>query len=216
MHFTTAIFDMDGTLFDSERIALDCWQAAFRDYGVHVPRKELEMVVGADGETTRAHLDRHRPADVGFDDLALHARSIRNDYVEQHGLSMKAGSAELLGLLRNRGVKIGLATSTYAERTRENLQKANIAAYFQVIVCGDQIERSKPYPDIYLKALKELQSDPEESIAIEDSDHGIMAAHAAGIRVIYVPDIKEIDAETRGCVHRQYTTLMELWAEIVS
>ncbi|SRR6266581_3836265 len=214
MHFTTAIFDMDGTLFDTERIALDCWQAAFSGYGVQVARKELEKVIGVDGKGTREFLSRFAPAGVGFDDLVQHARAARNEYVEQHGLPMKPGAVELLALLRDRGVKLGLATTTHAERTMENLNAANIVDYFQAIVCGDQVERCKPYPDIYLKALEELDAAPGEAIALEDSEHGILAAHAAGLRVIHIPDIKRIDDETRAFVHREYGTLLEFRDEI--
>ena len=216
MQFTTAIFDMDGTLFDSERIALDSWQAAFRRYGVHVSRKVLEEVIGVDGKGSREYLSRLAPNGVGFEDLARHARDIRKEYIEGHGLPMKAGSAELLRLFHDRGIRVGLATTTHAERTLENLNRANISEFFQVVISGDQVDRGKPYPDIYLKALKELRSAPDEAIAIEDSDSGIRSAHAAGIRVIYVPDIKVIDAETRDCVHRQYATLMDLWEEIAA
>jgi HAD superfamily hydrolase (TIGR01509 family) len=214
MIFSTAIFDMDGTLFDSERIALDCWQATFREFGVQVPREELEQVIGVDGKGTREFLSRFVPTGFGFDDLMLHARAIRKVYIDQHGLPMKPGAVELLSFLRDRGTKLGLATTTHAERTLENLNAANIADYFQVVVCGDQVERCKPFPDIYLKALADLGAAPDEAIALEDSVHGIQAAHAAGLRVIHIPDIKRIDEDTRGLVHRQYDTLLEFRDEI--
>ncbi len=216
MHFTTAIFDMDGTLFDTERIALDCWQAAFREYGVHVPRSDLEMVIGVDSKGTREFLNRFTPAGTGFDDLVQHARASRKEYLEKHGLPMKPGVAELLTLLRERGVKIGLATATRTEQTLQNLGTANITEYFQAVIGGDQVERGKPHPDIYLKALAELGAVPDEAIALEDSDHGIRAAFTAGLRVIHVPDIKRIDEKTRGMVHRQYATLLELRDEIAA
>lgn len=209
MHFTTAVFDMDGTLFDTERIALDCWQKAFSQYGVHVLRNELETVIGLDGKGTKAFLSNFKPAGTDFAELMERARAIRKAYVERHGLPIKAGATELLALLHGRGVKLGLATTTHAERTLENLTAAHFTDYFQVIVCGDHVERHKPYPDSYLKVLAELQVAPADAIALEDSDHGIQAAHAAGMRVIHIPDIKRIDETARACVYREYASLLD-------
>lgn len=209
MHFTTAIFDMDGTLFDTERLALDCWQTAFNDYGVTVLRSDLENVIGVAWQETRDFLSSLVPAGVDFEELVLRARASRKELVAQHGLPLKTGAVELLTLLRERGIKLGLATTTHAERTQENLQRAALQEFFPVIVCGDQVERCKPYPDSYLQALAELKAAPFEAIALEDSDHGIQAAFTAGLRVIHVPDIKQIAAETRNLVHRQYVSLLE-------
>lgn len=216
MKFSTAIFDMDGTLFDTERIALDCWQEAFSVYGVHVLRTDLETVIGFDGKGTRAFLSNFVPTGADFDELLQSARAIRKEYIEQHGLPLKAGAAELLALLRDRGVKLGLATTTHAERTLENLKIANFTDYFQTVVCGDHVERHKPYPDIYLKALTELQAASNDAIALEDSDHGIHAAHAAGMRVIHIPDIKRIDETARAYVYREYASLMDFRNELTT
>ena len=209
MHFTTAIFDMDGTLFDTERIAIDAWQTAFRAHGVEVTAQTLETVIGVELKGTQAFLSRFAPAGVDIDDLTREARAIRNSYVERHGLPVKPGAVELLNFLKERGTTIGLASTTWTEHALENLERAGITAYFRVIIGGDQVEKCKPHPEIYLKALGELGGRPEMTIAIEDSDHGIHAAFAAGLRVIHIPDIKRIDEETRGCVHRQYATLLE-------
>jgi HAD superfamily hydrolase (TIGR01509 family) len=214
MHFTTAIFDMDGTLFDSERIALNCWQEAFKGCGVHVARQELETVIGVDAKGTREFLSRFVPAGVGYEDLLHSTRTIIKNYIERHGLPLKPGAGELLDLLRHRGIKLGLATSTHVERTLANLNGAKIADCFEVVVCGDQVERCKPHPDIYLKALADLGAAPDEAIALEDSDHGIRAAFTAGLRVIHIPDIKRIDEDTRAMVHHQYATLLEFRDEI--
>ncbi len=214
MNFTTAIFDMDGTLFDTERIALDSWQAAFGEHGVDVARETLEAVIGVDMKGTQAFLSRLVPAGVGIDGVTKRAVAIRNGYVERYGLPVKKGAVELLTHLKERGATIGLATSTRTERAFGNLEQAGIAGYFRAVIGGDQVEKDKPHPDIYLKALEALQTEPAETIALEDSDYGIQAAYAAGLRVIHIPDIKRIDAETRTRVHRQCASLLEFRDEI--
>ena len=214
MHFTTAIFDMDGTLFDTERIALDAWQTAFREQGAEVSQNILETVIGVDGKGTKAFLSRFVPAGVGIDDLTRRTVAIMNSNIEQNGLPVKKGAVELLAHLKARGTSVGLATSSNTERALKNLNSANLADYFQAVIGGDQVERGKPHPDIYLRALAALQAKPEETVALEDSDYGIQAAFAAGLRVIHIPDIKRIDEETRACVHRQYATLLEFRDEI--
>ena len=214
MHFTTAIFDMDGTLFDTERIALDAWQTAFREQGAEVPRQTLETVIGVDGKGTRAFLSRFVPAGVGIDDLTKRTVAIMNCYIEQHGFPVKMGAVELLAHFKAQGITIGLATSTSTDRAQSNLKRAGVAGYFQAVIGGDQVDRGKPHPDIYLKALDALRTEPADAIALEDSDYGIQSAFAAGLRVIHIPDIKRIDEATMACVHRQYATLLEFKEEI--
>jgi HAD superfamily hydrolase (TIGR01509 family) len=216
MNFTTTIFDMDGTLFDTERIALDAWQTAFREQGAEVPRQALEAVIGVDGKGTKAFLSRFVPAGVGIEDLTKRTVAVMNRHIEQHGFPVKVGAVELLAYLKARGATIGLATSTSTDRAQSNLKRAGLAGYFRAVIGGDQVERGKPHPDIYLKALAVLGAAPADAIALEDSDYGIQAAFAAGLRVIHIPDIKRIEAETMACVHRQYATLLDFKEEIAA
>ena len=214
MQFSTAIFDMDGTLFDTERIALDSWQTALREHGVEVSQRTLESVIGVDMAGTKAILSRLLPASVEIDDLTKQAVALSKRYIEHHNLPVKEGVVELLSHLKARGTSIGLATTTFTERALANLQRSALAGYFQAVIGGDQVERGKPHPDIYLKALEALRAEPGDSLAFEDSDYGIKAAFAAGLRVIHIPDIKQIDDETRTLVHREYATLLDFRDEI--
>jgi len=214
VHFTTAIFDMDGTLLDTERLAIDALQAAFREYDLDIPRQTLETVIGSGGEEARRFLSPFSPIGVGIDEILRRTGTITKGYIEQHGLPVKPGVVELLTRLSDLEITIGLATSTSTERALDNLHRSNLAGYFRSVIGGDQVERCKPHPDIYLKALSELGVAPDEAIAPEDSDHGIRSAFTAGLRVIHIPDIKRIDEDTKGMVHRQYATLLEFRDEI--
>jgi HAD superfamily hydrolase (TIGR01509 family) len=214
MRFTTAIFDMDGTLFDTERLAIDALQEIFREYDLEIPRQTLETVIGGGTEAARNFLRRFTPSNIEVDVILRRTGATMKKNIEEHGLPVKPGAVELLTLFRDRGITIGLATSSKTDYALDNLRRVNIADYFQSVIGGDLVDRSKPHPDIYLKALAELQTAPNDAIALEDSDHGIQAAHAAGLRVIHVPDIKRIDEKTRACVHREYASLLEFRDEI--
>ena len=104
---------------------------------------------------------------------------------------MKPGVMELLSYLKEKGKKIALASSTRRETVINQLRWAGIIDYFDVIICGDMVARSKPAPDIFLKACQELGVSPENTYAIEDSYNGIRAAHAGQLRPIMVPDLLE-------------------------
>ena len=214
--FSAVIFDMDGTLFGTEQIAIDAIRAAFREHGVEVPPQALETVIGRAGKETREFLRRFAPAEVGVDAFLERGSAIIETRIALEGIPIKPGVLELLAHLRARGVAIGLATSTRSAVALANLHRANIAGYFRTVIGGDQVENPKPHPDVYLRALRELGAAPAETLAVEDSDLGIQAASAAGLRVVHVPDVKRVEARTKALVHREYATLHDLLDELVS
>jgi len=179
-----------------------------------VSQRTLELVIGVDLAGTKAILNRFLPANVEIDDLTKQAVAISKRYIENHNLPVKEGVVELLSHLKARGTSIGLATTTFTERALANLQRSELAGYFQAVIGGDQVARGKPHPDIYLKALEALRAEPGDSLAFEDSDYGIKAAFAAGLRVIHIPDIKRIDEVNRVLVHREYATLLDFRDDI--
>jgi len=215
LRFTTVIFDMDGTLFDTERLAVQALATAFGEHGVTVPAHAFEHVIGLASKDTRAYLSRFAPAGIDAEGILRRGGELIEARLSRDGMPMKSGVANLLAYLHGRGTALAVATSTRTASAMRNLQRANIAHYFGAVVGGDAVPNAKPYPDIYLRALSELERSADEAIAIEDSDHGIKSAHAAGLRVICVPDIKPIAAAIQALAHRQYHSLDELHAELV-
>jgi HAD superfamily hydrolase (TIGR01509 family) len=216
LNFTAVVFDMDGTLFGTERLAIDALQGAFAEHGVDVPPAALEQVIGRGGNETKEYLSRFAPTGVGIEPVLQRGRVRYDALIESAGMPIKPGVTELLDYLRDRRVAIGLATSTRTDVALDNLRRAGLNGYFDTVVGGDQVEYVKPHPGVYLKALRELEAAPGQAIAIEDSDFGIKSAHAAGLRVIYVPDIKRLDAGTKALIHAEYATLRELHHALAS
>ena len=108
---------------------------------------------------------------------------------------LKPGGAALLAWLKARGVTVVLATSSKRDRAVDILTRLGVVQYFDDMVFGTEIERGKPYPDIFLKAAEKAHAAPADCLVLEDSEAGIQAAHAAGIDAICVPDMKTPAAE---------------------
>ena len=127
-------------------------------------------------------------------------------------LPVKPGVRELLSFLSERGVPTGLASSSERRKILDALDGAGLAGFFGSIISGDAVRISKPDPEIYLLACREMGLIPGETLAIEDSRNGIRAAHAAGMRPIMVPDLVPPDEETRLLSFRIFRDLFEVKA----
>jgi len=183
------IFDMDGLMVDTERIARIAWQEASRAAGYEMSDAVFSLMIGRSkrdsGELMRQHLGS------GFDFERVHAATgiVFEKIIERDGLPLKPGIRELLGRLREGNIPLGVATSTRNPVATQRLESASLLKYFTVVVTGDQVTRGKPEPDIFLEAVRRLGIDARTSYALEDSFAGVRSAHGAGLRVIMVPDL---------------------------
>jgi HAD superfamily hydrolase (TIGR01509 family) len=183
------IFDMDGLMLDTERIAKLAWQQAARQAGHDMPDALFEKMIGRTKFDSVGLLQDAFGPDFDFDQAYHNCAAIYQDHVERHGLPLMPGILELLGDLSVRHIPLGVATSTRNPVARHRLEQTGLLGYFSVLVTGDEIVRGKPAPDIYLEAARRLALDPATSFALEDSPAGVRSAHAAGLKVIMVPDL---------------------------
>lgn len=195
MNYKAVIFDMDGTIFDTEPISCLSWHQAEKDLGFETPHEFILTCMGLPSE------------EIGKKLIALHGDSFDYElfrekkiayadiYLKEHGVPLKPGLEELLKAIKKAGMKCAVATSTSRNRAMYHIDESGFTPYFSVIICGDQIENGKPNPDIYLKAAELLGVKPEDCIAVEDSRNGIFAAHNANMFSVLIPDMVPPDAE---------------------
>jgi HAD superfamily hydrolase (TIGR01509 family) len=178
------LFDLDGTLVDTESVALDTARAAFGQHGHPVPPGFLEGLIGRDDPTAEALT---RAAFPGID-LAAVNRTHRAAFQAQiaAGLPLKPGAAALLGRL---DLPLAIVTSSRRASAAQKLALAGIAGHFTEVVVLEDVIAPKPAPEAYLLAAARLGVAPNRCLAFEDSEPGAEAAHRAGCTVVQVPDI---------------------------
>ena len=182
--FDAVFFDLDGTLVDTERLALVTGIEAFAAVGHAVDAAFMDRLVGK-AEPQAAQIIRE--ALPGIDLQAFHAEWRRAFDGGLHtGLDLKAGAVELLEILEH---PLGLVTSTGREGAHHKLGLAGIAHHFRTVVTFDDVQHPKPAPEPYLLAAERLGVDPARCLVFEDSDVGAEAAHRAGCVVVQVPDV---------------------------
>lgn len=189
------IFDMDGVLFDTERLCQDSWLAVAEENGLPGMEEIFPKCIGLNANDSRRIVLEAYGEDFDYESFRGRASVWFWDYIEKNGLPIKPGVKELLAWLKEKKWLVGLASSTRRSSVLNHLEQAGIMDYFKVIITGDMVEHSKPQPDIYLLACRELGVEPEEAYAIEDSPNGIRSAHAAGMCPLMVPDMIAPDEE---------------------
>lgn len=199
--FRAVIFDMDGLLLDTERQALASFNRVCDHLGIGNQEHVFAKCIGANREAGWKALEDGLKDKVDIQTFtsawdALHARS-----ADEQPIPLKEGVFELLDYLDSHDVPCAIATSTSTERATLKLSKAGLIDRFAAITCGDHVARSKPFPDIYLRAATVMQADPRECLALEDSENGVRAAVGAGMTVIQIPDLLQPSPELLSLGH---------------
>ena len=213
--YKAVVFDMDGVIFDSERAVMQCWEEVASRHNIPDIEKAILACTGTTMVRTREIMLNLYGADFPYDEYARESSAIFHSRYDGGRLPMKPGVKELLTFLKEHDKKIALASSTRQQVVTDELRDAGVIEYFDRIICGDMVSRSKPAPDIFLKACEELNISPSDSYAIEDSYNGIRAAHAGGLHPIMVPDLLPADEEMQSLaeiVLPSLTSVMEYLA----
>ena len=190
------LFDMDGVILDSERLAMIAWKQVGRERGLKDIDKVLEECTGVNETVSRANMKRHYGPDFDFQEFRETASRVRLSLCGGV-IPAKPGAGEILRWLKDTGIPRALASSTRHDLVVKELTDVGLIDLFDALITGDMIAASKPEPDIFLRAAEVLGADPADCYVIEDSPNGITAAHAAGMHPILVPDRMPVTDDMR-------------------
>lgn len=187
------VFDMDGVMFDTEKLSMEGWITAGQKLGYNIDRNIFLETLGFSNKGLREYFINKFGVEFDFFEAVKIERNYIDEYILSNGLPIKDGLLELLYFFKCNDYKLAVATSNDREILMKYLHIANIEDYFPVKICGDMVKKAKPHPEIYEIACRELEMLPSRCYAIEDSFAGIISASAAGMKTVFIPDLVESD-----------------------
>ena len=203
------IFDMDGLMIDTERLALKAWQLAGADFGFPISDDIFITMVGRNRRDSDRTLVEIFGSEFPIRAVRDRYRAYQDGWIDEGKLAVKSGLLELLSFLDKISMLKAVATSTEYERAIHKLSLTNLLDHFPIVIAGDQIQKGKPAPDIFLAAAAQLSVLPEGCLVLEDSDAGIQAAYDAGMTPVMIPDMKPPSEKSLTFAHRIFGELGE-------
>jgi len=192
-----AIFDMDGLIFDTERLFMAQKDTVMQKYGYQQKEEDYLRTIGTGGENLKNILADMYGEDYPADTISRETRERVNNWILDNGPPVKKGIPELLEWMAVQKIRCCVATSTDSDIAGNYLEFCDLRKYMSFIIGGDQIDNPKPDPEIFLKACRTAGIDPDEAVVLEDSPNGVKASSNAGIPVIIIRDLVPLDEESR-------------------
>lgn len=202
------IFDMDGTLIDTEKYYRIFWPKTFEHFGYHMT-DEQALSLRSLGQPYAPEYLKRISTDESFDYTAVRAyrRKIMEEHLEKVGIELKPGVLEILEYLKLHNIQRAICTANDMERAEKYLKKIGLYECFDKIICAPMVKRGKPAPDVYEYACRQLKLEPSECMAVEDSPNGVESAYKAGCCVVMVPDLTEPDESLARMIYSVVETI---------
>ncbi len=227
------IFDMDGLMFDTERLCFTVWKRIAGETGRDIPEKTYMACIGKNNQDTRRIVLDELGADFPYEEFHARAKALMREEMEREGPPEKPGLRRLLGFLAEQKIPAAVATSSGRESALWMIGRAGLTGYFTAFVFGDEVEQGKPAPDIFLAALRRinevrrgdglrgdglrgdgLRGDraflPEQCMVLEDSPAGLIGAAAAGMQPVFIRDMAEPQTDVLSLVQASFQSLAEV------
>ena len=184
------IFDMDGLMIDSERVTFECYQERLKDMNLTMDEEFYKTLLGKPIKGIYQRFYDVYGNDFPIENVIQDVHQLMAERFETEGVPVKKGLVELLHYLKDNKYKTIVATSSNRDRVDKILAQAKITEFFDDSICGDEVTKGKPNPEVFLKSCQKLGVNVDEAIVLEDSEAGIQASYDANIKVICIPDMK--------------------------
>ncbi len=189
MSIKAVIFDLDGTVLDTEKLLVKYWCMAANEYGFPMEREHALQLRSLARKYAEPLLKEWFGEDCDYMTIRNRRMELMTAHIEKYGLEVKRGIKELLVYLGDKGCKRAVATATDLTRAGNYLKSVGLYEHFDSIISAHQVKNGKPKPDVYLYAVNELGLKADECIAVEDSPNGVISASDAGCVTVMVPDL---------------------------
>jgi len=204
------IFDLDGTLIDTEKIYRQVWPQAMKSLGYEYTDVQYLSMRSLGRPYAPAKFKEWYGQDFDYDGARRVRKGLFDAYVAEHGIEIKKGAIELLEYLRSKGIVTAIATATDLDRAEEYLKFVGLYGYFDKVISATMVDEGKPSPKVYQYASMELGFEPSECVAVEDAPNGIKSAYSAGLKVIMVPDQTEPEEDIMHMFYAKVESLDQI------
>lgn len=210
MEVKCVIFDMDGLMFDTERIVSVLHKEAARYYGYDLTDAMIENLLGGNKERNTQYLLEQFGNTYPVEKVRARLLDKYTIYIEENGLPIKKGLKELLFYLKQKNILVAVGSSSPYKIVSHYLDISDTKQYVDYIITGDRVKQSKPHPAIFLNVCDHFQILPSEALVLEDSRNGIMAAVNGNIPVICIPDLVEHPSDIQALTYRTLPSLLDV------
>ena len=207
---TAVLFDMDGWMVDTERLMYQARDSAGEKAGMGKAGYMTTRVMGRTNEDSRCMFEEEFGEKYNHTLFWQYIREFLQDFHEHNTIPTRPGLYELTTYLKNKGIPMAVASSSTRKTVERYVKEAGLWEAFDALICGDMVERSKPAPDIYLRAASQLGKNPKQCFVLEDSRNGALSACRAGCRTILVPDLWQPDEEILQMVETSCESLLQV------
>lgn len=204
------IFDMDGLIFDTERLSYESWKEAAKEFNIDFDLNLLYKLLGTNHESVRNTLHNEFENKINVDNYIMERNNIYLSKIMNGEVEKKKGIEELLKYLTDKNIKKAVATSSNREIAYKLLKDSGIYDYYDYILCGDEVKKSKPNPEVFLRVAEKLDIPANQCMVLEDSEAGTIAASRAKMTPVIIPDLKNPSEDIEKLAFKKLNNLEEV------